>query len=354
VISADVKTRLSQPDLRPSLVLMLTVSLVMVIVLVMVLTTLLDIPRSRDVFYADMGERGLLLTKTLNEVMAEMVYFADVDGLNDLTERVSRSQPDLIHIQVYTASGRVLAYQRGPQYPAETEPDIWPVENLPLIEFKDHGLEVFSPLTLGSETVGVLNMGFDDAKLDEATRLMVIQHIWQGVFLITMGIILAYLIARQVSRPLKDLAAAALEFGQGNLDTPAPIQGAKEVSVLGEALESMRLELRSLYHGLEDQVAQRTHELSVTNEDLKKESAEHKNTEEQLAGLFELSGAMGQPGSIVEKSQAELEKVSQITQADWISLRIAEGEGLSLVAVLDIPIGKPRVATIPMTRIPFP
>ena len=151
--------------------------------------------------------------------------------------------------------------------------------------------------------------------------------------MIAMGMILAYLIARHVTNPLKSLAEAASEFGQGNLDTPTPIQGAKEVSMLGGALESMRLELRSVYHGLESQVAQRTLELSNANDELKKESAERKNTEEQLAGLFEVSGAMGQPGSFKEKSEAVIKNVAQIAQADWVTMRIPSEEGLKLVAL---------------------
>lgn len=337
MIIAGAKTWPIKADLRLGFASILTVSMVVVIVLVMTLTTLLDIRRSRNVFRADQGERGLLLANTLNEVMAGMVYFADVDGLNNLAETIGRSQPDLIHVQVYTNSRRVLAHEWSPRYsagPRHPDPNLdLPIENLPVVRFGETGLEIFSPLKLGPETVGVLNLGFGEAKLRAAIRTMVIQHLWQGAFLVTMGFLLAFLIARHVTRPLKDLAVAAAEFGQGNLDTPTPITGATEVSVLGGVLEAMRLELRGQYHGLESQVAQRTQELSITNDELKKESAERKNTERQLAGLFEVSGAMGQPGSMIEKSQAVLQKVSQIAQADWVILRVAEDDGLRLVAV---------------------
>ena len=329
--------RPAKPGLRPGLVSTLTTSMARVIALVMVLTTLLDIRRSRDEFRTDLAERGLLLAKTLSEVMAPLVYFADIDRLDSLTERISRSHPDLMHVRVFNNTGRVLAYQRSPRYislPDRLEAKLMPPgAGLPSAKFGETGLEIFSPLSLGLETVGVLNLGFDETNLNQSIRQMVIQNILEVTFFIALVLILAYVIARHVTKPLKNLAHAASEFGQGNLDMPTPIQGTKEVSVLGHALESMRLELRSQYHGLEAQVAQRTRQLSITNEELKKESAERKNTEEQLAGLFEVSGAMGQPGSMIEKYRAVLKKVAQIAHADWISLRIAESDGLRLVVV---------------------
>ena len=76
------------------------------------------------------------------------------------------------------------------------------------------------------------------------------------------------MISREVTQPLKTLAASAERIGNGDLEEPVPAQGAKETKVLANALERMRVEL---YGGLEIKVAARTQEISNINQDLERE-----------------------------------------------------------------------------------
>ncbi len=63
-----------------------------------------------------------------------------------------------------------------------------------------------------------------------------------GVFLITIFVML---IARRITRPLKDLSATAAEIALGNLDTRLPaIQRGDEIGTLARSFEEMRLALK--------------------------------------------------------------------------------------------------------------
>ena len=340
VISVAVKNWVAKPDIRLGLTAMLTVSMVLVIVLVMILTTLLDIRRSKTLLRTELEEQGLLLAETLNEVMAKQVYFAEIDSLNGLVNWVSRSQAGLDHVQVFNEQGRVLAYSsKGSQFHYLEGDRSFGVEKAPALDSEPHinfengRLELTHPLFLGPQRVGVLTLGYSEDKLEESIRLMIRQHIWQGLFLVAMGMMLAYLIARQVTKPLQLLCSAAENLGRGNLETPTPIKGSKEVSMLGQALETMRRELRGLYQGLEAQVAVRTRQLSLTNEELSNESVGHKQTQEKLAALFEVASAFGKPGSFKEKSKPVLKRLAQIAQVDWVHVRLNQDHGLVLVAM---------------------
>lgn len=319
---------------------MLTMSMVLVIVLVMVLTTLLDIRRSSTAFRTELGQQGLLLAEAHTEVMAKHVYFADIDSINEMVDRVSRSHADLDHVQVFNDRGRLLASSGNGQQLDNLKVDYrngsvksLPLGDEPYINFDNGRLDLSSPLFWGPKKVGALHLAYSEHNLRESIRLMIWQHVWQGLFLTFLGMMLAYLIARQITRPLQLLGAAADDFGRGNLETPTPIKGSKEVSSLGQALETMRRELRGLYQGLEEQVAVRTRQLSLTNEELLNESAERKQTEGMLAALFEVASAFGQSGSFEEKSKPVLEQVAQIAQADWVTVRVIQEDGLSLVAM---------------------
>ena len=64
------------------------------------------------------------------------------------------------------------------------------------------------------------------------------------------GAVIAILISRQTAEPLKKLATIAGEIGQGKLNTPVQVRGPSEIVSLGNALETMRVDLRRLYEEL--------------------------------------------------------------------------------------------------------
>ncbi len=74
----------------------------------------------------------------------------------------------------------------------------------------------------------------------------------------------SFSLARQISRPLRDLTKAALEIGKGNLQTEVSIQSQDEIGTLANTFNSMTQQLRSLVGSLEQRVAERTAELEKT------------------------------------------------------------------------------------------
>ena len=75
--------------------------MVLVIILLMVTTTALDIRRARAIFRGELEQRGLLLAGTLNEILADPLYFADVAQLQDIAQVVA-SQPDIAYVGVFS------------------------------------------------------------------------------------------------------------------------------------------------------------------------------------------------------------------------------------------------------------
>jgi len=73
-------------------------------------------------------------------------------------------------------------------------------------------------------------------------------------------------IRRRIVNPMLVLRDAATRFGQGKLSTSIQIAGNDEVAELADTFETMRLEIIKSNKRLENQVAVRTHELSVAFE----------------------------------------------------------------------------------------
>ena len=257
---------------------MLIVSIVAVVTVVTVLIAVLtysDIRREQSASRDGFKERAQLLTGGLNDIMANHIYLADIDSLRKLIE-VVKSQPDITYVDVFSPDGRFLA--RSSQSEDQSEYATGSIDDdfglgaaengQTAFRFDGGGLEVATPIMIGDDPVGVIQFGFSDASLSAEIRDITLQHLWQGLVLVAVGIIFAYLIARYTTKPLRILANAAGEIGQGELDAPVPVGGAKEVAALGEALETMRSQLQELYSGLEYIVEVRTKELEKAYQEL--------------------------------------------------------------------------------------
>ena len=66
--------------------------MVLVIALLMASTTILDIRRTRAILGEELEQRAHLLAETLKDVLADPLYFADIDDLGDIAKLIG-SEP---------------------------------------------------------------------------------------------------------------------------------------------------------------------------------------------------------------------------------------------------------------------
>lgn len=108
---------------------------------------------------------------------------------------------------------------------------------------------------------------YEAASARKIARLKGIQGVFlaSGLLLLAAGI---WTTRRSVLQPLRDLSLAASRIGGGDLGSPVPPQGLREVATVARSLEAMRGQLdasqqalRGWAHELEDRVARRTQEL---------------------------------------------------------------------------------------------
>ena len=183
----------------------LTLTLVSVIAVLMLTTTLLDIRHQRAIFRDELEQRGLLMANTLNEVLADPLYFTDIDDLNDIA-RVVKSGPDIKYVQVFSSDGRLLVDTGQGSYPVGTVADELPPMVIQgrqtMFRPKDDILEIASPVQIGSEVIGVVQVGFSADSVEAKIRTITTQRIWQSFALILVGVVLSYGMAQYFVRPL--------------------------------------------------------------------------------------------------------------------------------------------------------
>jgi len=322
---------------RWPIALVLAAGMAGVILTVITVTTLLDIRQERNFSRQDLETRGRLLANALNDSLADPLYFLDVDRVEDVTVAMEMSQDGLPYIQVFRPDGSLLTdtsepkHPRGSLAPGFVKSVIQTQE--PVLEFHGEDLEVTSPIRAGNQLVGIVHFDLSTASLHARLMDIIWDHVWQGLALLAVATLLAFAVARFVTKPLQALRAAALSIGHGDLDYEIPVGGTEETATLGQALDSMRTELKGLYQDLEGQVAERTEELSKANKKLEAEIVDRQRLAQESQLMAEIGRVISSSLEIEEVYETFAELVHSILPFDRISIHTVDVQNGTLTIV---------------------
>ena len=84
---------------------------------------------------------------------------------------------------------------------------------------------------------------------------------WGDLVGVVLTVALGVWFVHRITRPLEGLSDAAVQIGQGRLDSEIPVHRSDEVGQLAEALRGMQGRLREMHERLERRVEERTEEL---------------------------------------------------------------------------------------------
>jgi len=89
-----------------------------------------------------------------------------------------------------------------------------------------------------------------------------------GASLLCLGIILAWLLSRYITTPLKKLTNASNDIASGNYHFKIEVNRKDELGVLAQAFNSTAAEVHNTHQGLEKKVREGTEALQLTNQEL--------------------------------------------------------------------------------------
>ena len=106
------------PRQRWSVLTLLTLSVTLVISLLITAITVLDIRRERAIFRDNLERPAVALANGWHDIIADYLYFADVDSLDDFVTQAMDSRVDITYVRVSGADGRILADAAVPTIPS--------------------------------------------------------------------------------------------------------------------------------------------------------------------------------------------------------------------------------------------
>jgi nitrogen fixation/metabolism regulation signal transduction histidine kinase len=102
------------------------------------------------------------------------------------------------------------------------------------------------------------------ARLDERSQRSTGFLVVTAVLALSLSVITALVLGRQITLPLTQLSQAAERIGQGDLEQQVTVSGGQELTTLASAFNSMTAQLRHSITNLEDRVTERTRAIETS------------------------------------------------------------------------------------------
>ena len=130
-----------------------------------------------------------------------------------------------------------------------------------------HGVRWLSDVARASNGWGVVSMQREDEVLAESSRIRMFGLLAAVLASATVAA-LTWVLATRVTRPVLDIANAAVSLAEGRWDVPVAEGRRDEIGTLASAFNRMAANLQKDYRTIEDRVAQQTQQLRTSNAEL--------------------------------------------------------------------------------------
>jgi signal transduction histidine kinase len=173
-------------------------------------------------------------------------------------------------------------------------------------------LLVTVPVTDRGEVIGALRVSAPMGEVESSVRSSWLALGLIGLAVVSAGLVLAWILAGSIARPVEKLRGAAGRLGRGDLDARVEPEGPREIDELGRSFNRMAGEVSSNLAAQRDFVANASHQLRTP-----------------LTGLkLRLEAIRGEGGTAAEeaaKAEAELDRLSALVD-DLLALARASSD----------------------------
>lgn len=245
-------------------------------------------------------------TETVADLLIQPVYTSNIHEINDLAQYTGRNEI-IRHIYVAGIDGLILGdgSPGGEKIGQKlADPDI--LSDLSAqahrLDRQSDLLEVFAPILLGDQRLGTVVIGFYTHEIVETMDVMdgelntifdrsfdvgLKRFLFYGFGIAAVGLILCYLIARGLVRPIKALVHETQKIRSGDFSVSLQVSSRDEMGelnrsfiLMSEELKARENSLKKAKEELEIRVQQRTADLVAVNEKLSQEIYERQKTED--------------------------------------------------------------------------
>jgi signal transduction histidine kinase len=248
---------------KGSLATKITLAMTTLVIVAVASVTMLSLRRQQETFRDELEQQADLLLDTLVVATQDSLYFLDVSYMKELMEELGEDQV-LVAGQIYDKDGRVLAdaYSRNVLAYGVTPDPLGKelVESQETVfKWQSDQLLAGKAVVLGRQRLGAVSVGLSTAPLKAKIAAVRNEGIAMGLAAAIVGTLVALLLSRSITEPLKQMTAATQRLAKGDLSQKIAIDSNDELAVLAGAFNSMTDQLRNLIESLEQQTEDLRH-----------------------------------------------------------------------------------------------
>ena len=231
---------------------------------------------SRNEILEAYKKEAVSLISLASQELSNPLYRLDLDALEHTIQNIKQN-PDIQSLYVTFPDGRIVAdgtsenkyYNKTLSDCIDTQARRSPYE--PLVEIKNDVLRVCAPVVI-TEKIGMVRADFSLAPLNDILNNLIITLIMIGGIISIIVIIVGLFISRSISKPILKLKHAANEISKGNFNVDIKETSRNdEIAELSSQFNTMKQSIVSINENLNRLVKDRTRELEIANEELKKQ-----------------------------------------------------------------------------------
>ena len=240
---------------KDSLASKLTLAITTLVVGVVASVTMLSLYREQQTFRKELEQQAELLLKTLSVTTADALYLLDADFLGDIMEQLGKNKI-LVAGRVYGKKGRIIADAYSDSilvYSLKPDPfgeELLRHEDI-VFQWQADQLLAGKAIILGNQHLGAVSIGLSTQPLKAKITAVRNQGISIALLASAGGTLLALLLSRSITDPLKQMTRASTSLAKGNLNQKITVNSNDELADLADAFNSMTAQLRGLIVNLE-------------------------------------------------------------------------------------------------------
>jgi anti-anti-sigma factor len=331
-----------------SLAAKLALTMTILVVMAVASVTLISLYGMQQDFQADLEQQAELLLDALAAAAADSLYTLDTDGLTDLIKRLGEHQAVLLSSRVYDSQGRVIVDAADAARAFQLESDPFGLRLIAsretVFEWRADRLVAGQAVLVGRERAGAVSVELATAALQVKLDTIRAVAIAIGVVIGIVGALLALLLSRSITTPLRALTSATERVAGGDLTHRIAVRSRDELATLALAFNGMTERLQEMLAHQEGQRAA----LAAAKERLERSLAEIGAAHEHQQRLVQTIRGLSTPVlSIAERvllvpliGALDSDRSRQLME----EMLEAIGQRAARVAILDI-TGVPMIDT---------
>jgi signal transduction histidine kinase len=232
----------------------LTFLMTALVVMIVVCVTLLSIRREQQTFQVELQHQAQLLLDTLSSTMADQLYHLEQEFLSDTIKKLSQDQI-VVSARVYEEHGRIIADAQDLTSVYQFEADAFGRQlvesDATIFAWQPNQLLAGQAVVVGRERLGAISIALSTSSLENKMVAVRNQGLVVALLAAAVGTLLALMVSRSITDPLRELTRASQRIAGGDLTQQIEIRSGDELAVLAGAFGSMTTQLRGLIEHLE-------------------------------------------------------------------------------------------------------